>query len=282
MEDLSISELPELTDLADADLLEVVDVSEPDPNKKNKKILAGNLGTGKFKAYTTSAGLNSLAAGTDLDNVSLLEAFKKATSRPFAELGVSISVNNTLFEEGATGTVTVSGSIAPNDETTITNRRVLKNGQPWQTFTGTSFSFPDTLTGDTTYTVEATGGTGGLKSATASVNFDLLHRFGPAASVPTAASARDLSGSAWRDGGNAFTLNTGTAEKKFYILLAPSETLTEVKDEDASFAPVTYALLNSNFSVNNAAGVPVAGYKLYELANSVPYSSNHRHNITIA
>lgn len=243
------------------------------------------FGLVRFPAgYITTFQAGNLPANTDMTGKTVMDAWRLATTRSFAPLAVGISVNNTLFEEGSTGTVTVSGSVSANDETAITTRRVLRNGSPWQTFTGNTFSFPDTLTADTTYRVEVTGGTSGTKTATAAVNFDLLHRFGPSAAVPTAASARSLSGSAWRDGGNAFPLNTGTAEKRFYILLAPNESLVSVVDQDALNLDITseYALVNSNFSVNNAAGTPVAGYRLYEKAQGVPYTANHRHNITIA
>lgn len=249
-----------------------------------ESVFEGGIGT--FDTFVSSAGVNNLGANTTLSGTPVLEAVKKMLSRPFNVMGVYINVSSGLHEEGATPTVAVSGGVNTNDEDEgVTARRVLKNGQPWQTFTGNTFSFNDSPTADTTYRVEATGGKSGAKASQATVDFDLYHRYGPAAARPNAATSRDLTGSIYRSQGNTgIILNTQTAERNFYIILAPGESLVSVIDQDALNLNITgeYVLVNPNFSVNNAAGTAVAGYKLYQKTQGVPYSFNHRHSITLS
>lgn len=83
---------------------------------------------------------------------------------------------------------------------------------------------------------------------------------------------------------NTFTLNTGAINSKFVIVLAPGKSLSSVVDLDALNLNITseYILVNNNMSVNDASGTPVSGFKMYVKTNSVPYTSNHRHSITIS
>lgn len=80
------------------------------------------------------------------------------------------------------------------------------------------------------------------------------------------------------------TLNTGSEAIRFAILLPPGLGLLSVRDSDSSDANLTpgYVLLNDNFTGQDANGSPVPGCSLFMLTQSVPYSSNHRHVITVA
>lgn len=88
MEDLSISELPELLNLADDDLIEVVDFSEPDPAKKNKKVRVGTL-----KAWVQ--GLIDASIGVAV---------------PSPGLNVSTTQGNVTSNGGTNGSITATGS----------------------------------------------------------------------------------------------------------------------------------------------------------------------------
>jgi hypothetical protein len=95
-------------------------------------------------------------------------------------------------------------------------------------------------------------------------------------------TARALSNSRFSNSGNSFTLNTGSTLTKFCIILPPGKTLSSVIDQDALNLDITSQYVQSAITVNDAAGTPVSTYKIYAMSQSVPYSSNHRHNITIA
>ena len=60
-----------------------------------------------------------------------------------------------------------------------------------------------------------------------------------------------------------------------------SNSLVEVLDLDALNANITANYVMSTFNVNDGGGTPVP-YKIYTLSNAIPYSSDHRHQITIA
>lgn len=106
--------------------------------------------------------------------------------------------------------------------------------------------------------------------------------FGPLASGPAnSAGARGLASNALTSGNLTVVLNTGTTLVRQVAVLAPGYVLDSAIDLDASGAVLTYALINSNFTVNDFAGTPVAGFKVYERVQGVPYGTNHRHQLTI-
>ncbi len=55
--------------------------------------------------------------------------------------------------------------------------------------------------------------------------------------------------------------------------------ISQVLDLDALNANITASYVNNPFNVEDAGGTAVA-YNVYTMSNSVPYSSNHRHEIT--
>lgn len=80
---------------------------------------------------------------------------------------------------------------------------------------------------------------------------------------------------------DTFTINTGS--NLFHIVaIRASKTLVSVIDQDAFGINLTSSYILSGITqVENSEGTLVA-YKVYILEIAVPYSSNHRHNITLS
>lgn len=80
--------------------------------------------------------------------------------------------------------------------------------------------------------------------------------------------------------GNTFILNTGNTNKIFQLWLPTGKTLSSVIDLDALNANITTAYISEALTVNDIGSNPITG-TLYTMEQSVPYSSNHRHQINI-
>ena len=82
-------------------------------------------------------------------------------------------------------------------------------------------------------------------------------------------------------GSASFTINTGTSNKSFYIVIPDTNSLQEAIDQDALNANVksSFVLLPTN-QVPDAGGTPRA-YKVYRWTNAEPFPMNHRINIKI-
>jgi hypothetical protein len=108
------------------------------------------------------------------------------------------------------------------------------------------------------------------------------HFWGPVNAVPGTAADFRLANNALSNS-SSFTLNTGTTQTIFIILVAPGKSLSKVEDQDALNAVITSEYVyQGTVSVNDAGGTPVPGYKLYVKHPDVAYTSNHRHLITLA
>jgi hypothetical protein len=132
---------------------------------------------------------------------------------------------------------------------------------------------------------DATGriAAGNVNSATLSYQGFYKIFYDAVSAFPTnRATARALSNVRFSNSGNAFTLNTGNTLIKFCIILPPGKTLSSVIDQDALNLDITTQYTSASISVNDAAGMAVSGYTIWGMSQSVPYSTNHRHNITIA
>lgn len=117
-------------------------------------------------------------------------------------------------------------------------------------------------------------------SSTSTVNFLNLIFYGPTSAVPTTSSSvRSLSSRIFTDGSNPFNLNTSTTEKIFSAAMPSSKSITEVLDLDALNANITANYVSSIVSVENYTG-DSSNYSVYTMSNAIPYSSNHRHQIT--
>lgn len=148
-------------------------------------------------------------------------------------------------------------------------------------FTNYTDSSITSLATSATYRVSVTD-----SYTTATGTYTIIYKYvifyGPSASAPAnSASVRALSSKRFVDAGNTFILNTGSTEKIFTIAMPATNSLVEVLDLDALNANITANYVMSTFNVNDGGGTPVS-YKIYTLSNAIPYSSDHRHQITIA
>jgi hypothetical protein len=120
-----------------------------------------------------------------------------------------------------------------------------------------------------------------------SSNFTITSRFyrffGPASSAPTnSAEVRALASSSFQTSNSeVFTLNTGDDETIFAVALPPGRTISSVIDLDASNTNVTADYTLTVINVQDAGGTN-RSYNVYICTNAIPYSSNHRHQITTA
>lgn len=150
---------------------------------------------------------------------------------------------------------------------------------------GAFTNFTDTsITSSATSAIYRVSVTDSYTTATASYNitYKYVVFYGPSASAPAnSAGVRALSGKRFIDAGNTFTLNTGAAQTIFTVAIPATMSLTQVLDLDALNANITANYTLSTFNVNDGGGTPVA-YKIYTLTNAIPYSADHRHQITIA
>lgn len=95
--------------------------------------------------------------------------------------------------------------------------------------------------------------------------------------------ARTLPQNQFENDGNVFNLNTGNTNKIFVIVLPPGKNLVSVEDLDALGLNITseYELINSNFVGKDANNENISGCKLYAKVSGIPYTTNHRHRITL-
>jgi hypothetical protein len=119
-----------------------------------------------------------------------------------------------------------------------------------------------------------------VTSSTSTVNFVNLIFYGPTAVDPdTSAEVRALSNRQFSDVVGNITLSTGSAERIFSIALPPGMTVSQVLDLDALNANITNSYVLATVSVDDAAGT-ASLYNVYAMTNAIPYSDNHRHQIT--
>ena len=102
--------------------------------------------------------------------------------------------------------------------------------------------------------------------------------FGSTSSVPTTSNkVRSLSNRIFTDGSNPFILNTGLTYSNFIVAMPETLTLSGWSDLDSTGANISY--ISKTFSVSNFDGRLVS-YKIYSSTQAVPYSPDHRHQIT--
>lgn len=115
------------------------------------------------------------------------------------------------------------------------------------------------------------------------VNWAYYQFYGSSASIPVnSAQVRGLDSSRFNTSSNTFILNTGSVEVNFILCVPASKTISQVIDLDALNANITSQyILTNTFDVLDAGGNNVS-YKVYAMTQAVPYSSNHRHQITLS
>jgi hypothetical protein len=196
-----------------------------------------------------------------------------------------------------------------NDESNLINGNVSRNetyvdiqtaqwqyradGGAWQDIdaainlpaAGGSLSTKNHLPSETTastiqYRIEVVDDYQTTYSSTITVNFGLLIFYGPSSSVPTtSANVRALPDRLFTNGNDTFNLNTGSTEVNFTVAIPDTETISEVLDLDALNANITAEYVNNPFNVDDGGGTAIA-YNVYTMTIAIPYSSNHRHQVT--
>ena len=216
-----------------------------------------------------SAPASSLSIGIDSNQIrergNTSSVLQGSTSRNRINVPVSGFQYAVSFNGGSYTNIGTAGSLAAA-------------GGAFTNFTDTS------ITSSATSAIYRVSVTDSYTTATASYNitYKYVVFYGPSAVAPSnSAGVRALSGKRFTDAGNTFTLNTGAAQTIFTVAIPATMSLTQVLDLDALNANITANYVLSTFNVNDGGGTPVA-YKIYTLTNAIPYSADHRHQITIA
>lgn len=94
-------------------------------------------------------------------------------------------------------------------------------------------------------------------------------------------SVRALSNNEFQtSNGSTFILNTGSSNLIFSVALPLGVTISSVVDLDAAGAVITSAyVIKNSINVLDAGGNGRA-YNIYEMEQAIPYTANHRHQIT--
>jgi len=104
--------------------------------------------------------------------------------------------------------------------------------------------------------------------------------YGPSSIVPSTSSQVLALSSTYISGANPFIMNTGTLYNNFTVALPATNNLVSIIDLDAFSIDLTVNYNEVMFNVN-IGGTPTM-YKVYTLTNSIPYSRNHRHEVTFS
>lgn len=103
--------------------------------------------------------------------------------------------------------------------------------------------------------------------------------YGSRSSVPTTSSdVRLLENKIFTDGLDPFILNTGATNSNFVVAIPSTLNLTEVLDIDSLNMNITNSYVVNTFDVLDFIGTNVS-YDVYTMTNTIPYSSNHRHQV---
>jgi hypothetical protein len=122
-----------------------------------------------------------------------------------------------------------------------------------------------------------------VNSSTSTINYRLMIYHGPSSSAPTNSTAvRNLTASGSRlfeTGPNPFILSSLNLDRHFTVAMPNTKTISQVIDLDALFVDITNLYINNPFNVTDAGGTNVA-YNVYTMTQAIPYTSNHKHQIT--
>lgn len=214
---------------------------------------------------------------------------------------VSLDQISTTLEIGETVDVTIDPAFTQNDGGTSTGVEIFKDGISIGTLDPTEDLSVIVSATDIEYYAEYDYNQGAVKndnlgdpyptgqiaagtvaSSSATLRGYLKIFYGHnSADVTTSPTARGLPQSRFVHEALTFTLNTQTSN--YMLLFIPEAyTLQSVVDLDALSKVITseYDLVNDTFTINDPSG-GVHIYKKYMKYNSVAYTSNHRHQVTI-
>lgn len=119
-----------------------------------------------------------------------------------------------------------------------------------------------------------------ILSNAVSVNFLRLLFYGPAIVEDLDSDKiRSLTTKSFIDSASTFNLNTGSTQRRFIVALPNTSTVAQVLDLDALNANITNSYVLTTLEVSDYAGVNTT-YKVYIMTNAIPYTANHRHQVT--
>lgn len=107
--------------------------------------------------------------------------------------------------------------------------------------------------------------------------------YGNSIAAPTdSTGVRALPQNRLANAGNVFNLTTGSTNTFFTICIPATMSIVNIIDLDALDAEMTAEYeLQGLASINDAGGTPYS-VKVYVMQNAIPYTTSHRHQITIA
>lgn len=250
-------------------------------------VLSSGKSFGKYTNGQTApwAGLTAVQAMQDaaIEYISpAFSAFSITGQSTTVEVGTTLSGSKTF-----TWTIAANSGVVPTiDIYNITTSSTLVSGTLND---GTQAATITTVQLNSNGATQSWRGIGNNTSPVGTFNssaFTVTGRFydfyGPTATSPTnSATVRALPSSAFYTGSTTFTLNTGSTLIKFVVALPPGITITSVIDLDALSANITSEyVLTGTINVLDAGGTN-RPYNIYEMDIAIPYSSSHRHSITI-
>lgn len=277
----------------------VLSTSTTTPSSYTHSLTDTNFNTQPFNyRYIVTDSVGASATGT----VNIIPASYSAPTIAFNISGVNLSTPETsLIREKGNVSSSISGLITSNSpNVNLSNYTIqfsVDNGS-W-TNMGSSISIsssPHTIspTGhnpienktatNIRYRISVVDAFQTTTSSMSTINFYNLIFYGPAASAPNnSSSVRALSDKGFVAGslklGTPFNLNTGNTQSIYTVALPSGSTISQVLDLDALSANITSNYINNSISVNDYGGT-ATNYNVYTMTNSVPYSSNHRHQVT--
>lgn len=131
--------------------------------------------------------------------------------------------------------------------------------------------------------VQLTDTNSGTDTWNDSVAWSYIQFYGPTSSIPTnSAEVRALPSTRFNSASSTFELNTGAVEVNYAVALPPSKSISQVIDLDALNADITSEYVSQGTTSVLDAGGSSVNYTLYVMTQAVPYSSNHRHRITLS
>jgi len=114
-----------------------------------------------------------------------------------------------------------------------------------------------------------------------STSWQYLQFYGVGTVPIDSANVRALGNQRFNSAGNNFTLNTGSVENIFVVALPLGKSISSVIDLDALNADITSEYVNTGSINVTIGGGEILSYDIYIMNPAIPYSSTHRHSITL-
>lgn len=130
------------------------------------------------------------------------------------------------------------------------------------------------------YRLSVVDGVGTIYSPVTTIDFHNLFFYG--SSLDPQLSAAGIRG-LYRciETESSFVINTGITNQTFYIAIPSTKNVTSVVDLTSLNVNITNQYISSSINITNRLGTSVS-YKLYKMSTGIPYTSNHRHQVTIS